>query len=100
VYGFDDRYRGVSGGRLVIFLNKIDISRLGLADGQLVDIVSADGKRSARGFRIVDHPIAVGSAAGYFPELNSVVGLQDFDPTSRTPAYKSVGVRLVKHFTE
>jgi formate dehydrogenase major subunit len=97
VYGFNDRYRGVSGGRMVVFVNTADIARLGLRNEALVDIVSLDGKRVARGFRVVDYPVAIGSAAGYFPELNAVVGLDDFDETSRTPAFKSVGVRLVPH---
>jgi formate dehydrogenase major subunit len=97
IYGFDDRYRGVSGGRFVLFVNAADIARLNLRDGLLVDIESLDRKRVARRFRVVDYPVAVGSVAGYFPELNAVVGLADFDETSRTPAYKSVGVRLVPH---
>ena len=97
IYGFNDRYRGVSGGRLVVFVHTADIARLGLTDGQLVDVVSMDGNRTARGFRVVDYPIAVGSIAGYFPELNVVVGLDDFDEASRTPAYKSVPVRLLHH---
>ena len=97
IYGLDDRYRGVSGGRSVLFINAADIVRLGLIDGQLVDIVSMDGNRTARGFRIVDYPVAVGSVAGYFPELNVVVGLDDFDEASRTPAFKSVPVSLLRH---
>lgn len=80
-----------------MFINAADIVRLGLIDGQLVDIVSMDGNRTARGFRIVDYPVAVGSVAGYFPELNVVVGLDDFDEASRTPAFKSVPVRLLRH---
>jgi anaerobic selenocysteine-containing dehydrogenase len=95
IYGLDDRYRGVSGGRLVVFANTVDLLRLGLADGQLVDIVSIDGTRTAAGFRVVDYPVSVGSVAGYFPELNVVIGLDDYDDSSRTPAFKSVGVRLV-----
>lgn len=97
IYGFNDRYRGVSGGRFVLFVNTADIIRLGLCDGQLVDVESIDGKRTARGFRVVTYPVAVGSVAGYFPELNAVVGLDDVDVASRTPAYKSVPVRLRNH---
>jgi molybdopterin-dependent oxidoreductase alpha subunit len=97
IYALNDRYRGVHNGRLVLFVNSADIKRLGLFDGQLIDIVSLDRKRTAEGFRVVDYPIAVGSVAGYFPELNSVVGLDDFDEASRTPAYKSVAVRLLPH---
>ena len=37
VYGSDDRYRGVYGGRRVIFVNPDDLRELGIADGQAVD---------------------------------------------------------------
>src|SRR5262249_32740941 len=40
IYGLDDRYRGIKGGRRVIFVNPDDVSELGLADGARVDIVS------------------------------------------------------------
>ena len=40
IYGLDDRYRGVSGGRRVVFVNPDDLAELGFADGDLVDIVS------------------------------------------------------------
>ena len=42
----------------------------GLADGDLVDLVSvwSDGERRAPGFRLVDYPTPEGCAAAYFPE--------------------------------
>src|SRR5579875_3390757 len=40
VYGYNDRYRGISGGREVVFVNPADLRANGLADGDLVDIVS------------------------------------------------------------
>ena len=97
IYGLSDRYRGIDGGRLVLFVNPIDILRLGITDAELVDIVSLDGARRATGFRVVDYPVAAGSVAGYFPELNMLVGIDSFDEQSRTPAFKSVPVRLVRH---
>lgn len=97
VYGMSDRYRGVHDGRNVLFVNAFDLLRFGLADGERVDVVSIDGNRRVGGLRAVDYPVAVGSVAGYFPELNAVIGLDQFDETSRTPAYKSVAVRLVRH---
>lgn len=100
IYGLSDRYRGIDGGRLVVFVNPIDICRLGVTDGALVDIVSLDGARRARGFRVVEYPVAAGSVAGYFPELNILVGLDSFDEQSRTPAFKSVPVRLVMHISQ
>src|SRR4029453_8090894 len=40
IYGLDDRYRGVKGGRRVIFVNPPDNERFGLKDGDRVDLVS------------------------------------------------------------
>src|SRR5262249_5149812 len=59
IYGLDDRYRGVKGGRRVIFVNPDDLSELGIPDGSTVDIVSewTDGvARRAPGFRAVAYP--------------------------------------------
>ena len=40
IYGLDDRYRGVKGGRRVVFVNPADIAALGLTAGDRVDLVS------------------------------------------------------------
>ncbi len=41
IYGLDDRYRGVKGGRRVVFVNPADIDALGpQPDGDRVDLVS------------------------------------------------------------
>ena len=40
IYGLSDRYRGIEGGRKVIFLHPDDIAHLGFRDGDLVDIVT------------------------------------------------------------
>src|SRR5687767_176135 len=53
IYGLDDRYRGVKGGRRVVFVNPGDIDDLGLVDGAEVDLVSewrdpSTGERSER----------------------------------------------------
>ena len=40
IYGLDDRYRGVKGGRRVVFVTPADIAALGLAAGARVDLVS------------------------------------------------------------
>ena len=40
IYGLDDRYRGVKGGRRVVFVNPADIEAFGLSDGDRVDLVS------------------------------------------------------------
>jgi molybdopterin-dependent oxidoreductase alpha subunit len=96
VYGLDDHYRGIKGGRRVVFVNPADVSALGLTDGQVVDLVSEwrDGERRAPGFRLVPYPTARGCAAAYFPETNVLVPLDATADGSNTPASKSLVVRL------
>jgi anaerobic selenocysteine-containing dehydrogenase len=97
IYGLDDRYRGVHGGRRVVFVNPDDLSELGLADGSIVDIVSEwrDGsRRRATGFRVVGYPTAKGCAATYFPEANVLVPLDSTAEGSQTPTSKQILVRL------
>ena len=40
IYGLEDRYRGISGGRRVVFVHPDDIAAFGLEDGSMVDLVS------------------------------------------------------------
>ncbi|WP_052441607.1 FdhF/YdeP family oxidoreductase [Streptacidiphilus anmyonensis] len=96
VYGYQDRYRGVSGGRRVVFLNPHDLDALGLDDGDLVDLVSEydDGERRAPGFRATRYPTPRGCAATYFPEANVLVPLDSTADTSNTPSSKSVIIRI------
>ncbi len=96
IYGFDDRYRGLKGDRRVIMVNPIDLVSLGMADGEVVDVVSewVDGERRAEAFRLVGYPTARGCAAAYFPETNSLVPLGSRADVSRTPTSKSVVIRL------
>ena len=68
----DDHYRGIKGGRRVVFVHPDDIAELGFTDGQQVDLVSEwrDGERRAPGFRLVAYATTRGCAAAYFPETN------------------------------
>ena len=77
IYGLDDRYRGIRGGRRVVFVNPDDLAELGIADGDHVDLVSVwkDGERRAENFRAVAYATARGCAAAYFPETNVLVPL-------------------------
>jgi len=92
IYGLNDRYRGVTGRRDVVFLNADDLAELGLQHGDRVDIVSGD--RVLAGQTAVAHSIARGSVAAYFPEANCLIALDNHDRRSGTPAYKSVPVSL------
>ena len=96
VYGLDDRYRGVEGGRRVVFVNELDLRQAGLRDGDSVDLVGVwdDGERRAESFRAVAYPTPRGCAAAYFPEANVLVPLDSTADTSGTPTSKSVVIRL------
>jgi molybdopterin-dependent oxidoreductase alpha subunit len=96
IYGLDDHYRGIKGGRRVVFVNPEDIAALGLTDGQLVDLVGewTDGERRAPGFRLVGYGTPRGCAAAYFPETNVLVPLDSTAETSGTPTSKSIVIRL------
>ncbi|MGC4948310.1 FdhF/YdeP family oxidoreductase [Streptomyces sp. DT224] len=97
IYGLDDRYRGIKGGRRVVLVHPGDAEALGLADGAYTDLVSEwkDGvERRAPGFRVVHYPTARGCAAAYYPETNVLVPLDSTADTSNTPASKSVVVRF------
>jgi molybdopterin-dependent oxidoreductase alpha subunit len=97
IYGLDDRYRGIKGGRRVVFVNAEDIEALSLEAGAIVDLTShyRGETRTVRRFKVVPYPIPRGSAAAYFPEANPLVPLGQHAPGSRTPASKSIVVELV-----
>jgi molybdopterin-dependent oxidoreductase alpha subunit len=98
VYGLDDRYRGVRGGRRVVFVNADDAHERGLAAGDVVDITShfEDGTRVATRFGVVVYDIPRGCCATYFPEANVLVPLGQYARKSHTPASKSVVVTLAR----
>ncbi|MEP0844256.1 MAG: FdhF/YdeP family oxidoreductase, partial [Phycisphaerae bacterium] len=96
VYGLDDRYRGIRGGRRVVLLHADDIQEEGLRPGQWVDLVSHyEGRqRIARRFQVVAYPIPRRCAATYFPEANVLVPVQSVADRSHTPTSKSVRITL------
>ncbi len=96
VYGLDDRYRGIRGGRRVVLVHPDDLAARHLAEGDLVDIISEwhDGERRAEGFRVVPYATARGCAATYFPEANVLVPLDSVAERSNTPTSKGIVVRL------
>ncbi|MFE3106667.1 FdhF/YdeP family oxidoreductase [Kitasatospora indigofera] len=97
IYGLDDRYRGITGGRRVVLVNPADATALGLAEGGYVDLVSEwrDGvERRAPHFMVVHYPVALGGAAAYYPETNVLVPLDSTADISNTPTSKAVVVRF------
>ena len=96
IYGLDDRYRGVHGGRRVIFMNREDIAEAGLSDRQLVNLTShfEGERRTIRDFSVIPYDIPRRCTATYYPETNPLVALGSVAEVSNTPASKSVVISI------
>lgn len=95
IYGLDDRYRGVFGRRDVIFMNTADLASRGLADGDRIDVrAMSQSANTVKGFTAVAYDIPKGCIAGYYPEMNRLIALADYDHKSGTPAYKGIPVKV------
>ncbi|MDB6143067.1 MAG: CbbBc protein [Pseudomonas sp.] len=97
IYGYEDRFRGISGTREVIFMHCNDIARLGFEVGERVLLTTAiepEVQRQVGPFEIVAYDIPEGCAASYYPECNPLVPLWHHAERSKVPAAKSVPVRL------
>lgn len=97
IYGLNDRYRGVFGGRRVLFLNPLDMEARNLEAGQIVDIYSHfEGEvRKAPRFAIVPYAIARRSAAAYYPETNVLIPICSVAAKSNQPAAKCIRITLI-----
>lgn len=99
IYGMDDRYRGVYGQRMVLFMNPDEIKQRGLQEGDLVELSSIwldDVERKVGGFKIVAYDIPVGNVAAYYPETNPLVPLHSVGEGCDTPTSKSVPILINK----
>jgi molybdopterin-dependent oxidoreductase alpha subunit len=99
IYGYDDRFRGIKGTRMVVLMNLDDMSRLGLAEGETVAIVTDwnDGHhREMSGFRVTAYDVPTGCIGTYYPEANALVPLGHYAEGSKTPASKNIPVRIRK----
>ena len=96
IYSLNDRYRGISNGRRIVFLNEADIRAAGLRPRQQVDLVShfAGEERVAHRFTVVPYDIPRRCAATYFPEANVLVPIGSVAEKSNTPASKSVVISI------
>jgi molybdopterin-dependent oxidoreductase alpha subunit len=100
IYGMNDRYRGITGRRDVVFVNERDLGSRGLKHGDLVDLSvvpdpgAKPGERVMRNLTAVAYNIAQGSIAAYYPEANVLVAHDHYDVKSGTPSYKSIPVLL------
>lgn len=89
VYDEEDLYRGTT-SRDVVLMNAQDAAALGVDEGDLVEVASSTGTMTVRASLV---GIARGCVAMYYPEANTLVD-RALDPDSKTPAFKSVPVRL------
>ncbi len=97
IYGYSDRMRGIEGTRTVLLINPAEMRRTGLEPGQVVSLVSDAGDgiaREVRGLTVTPFPLPDGCLGGYFPEMNPLMALSHHDERSKTPAAKSVPVRI------
>jgi anaerobic selenocysteine-containing dehydrogenase len=97
IYGFSDRLRGIEGTRQVLLINPKEIERAGLKEGQMVSLVSDadDGvHREVGPLKVVPFKLPDGCIGSYYPEMNPLIALSHHDEQSKTPAAKSVPVRI------
>jgi molybdopterin-dependent oxidoreductase alpha subunit len=99
IYNEDDRFRGIQGGRYVVFINPEDMAELDLEQGDLVTLTTEAGdgvERSLSELQVVPYDIPRRSIAGYYPECNVLIPLWHFAEASKVPASKSIPVRISK----
>jgi molybdopterin-dependent oxidoreductase alpha subunit len=97
IYSYDDRYRGVYGTRKVLLMNRKDMARLNVSDGETVTVTTESGDqvtREVRGLRATAYDVPQGCCAGYYPECNPLIPWWHHAEGSKTPAAKSIPVRV------
>jgi anaerobic selenocysteine-containing dehydrogenase len=97
VYGYDDRFRGIHGTRMVVLMHRNDMARFAIDEGSRVTLATAveDGvRREMSGFIAVPYDIPEGCIGGYYPECNALLPLWHHAEGSMTPAAKSIPVRV------
>jgi len=98
IYNMEDRFRGVKGTRMVILMNKADIEKRRLREGQKITLqtIADDGiDRRLEGLEIKTYEIPEGCIGGYFPECNILLPLSHYAKESKVPGAKSIPVRII-----
>ncbi len=99
IYGYHDRFRGVRGTRMVLFMHRNDIERLSLAEGDIVRLTTEMGDgvdRHVDGFIVTPYDIPEGCLAAYYPEANPLIPIWHKAEGADTPAAKSIAVSIQK----
>ncbi len=92
IYEYEDIYRGTD-GRDVVLMHADDAAAMGFAADEPVMLESDAGTYGP--VRVFFAPIRRGNLAVYYPEANVLVP-RTIDPSSRTPVFKSVAVRVTR----
>ena len=98
IYGYSDRFRGIEGTREVVLMNPEDIAEAGFTDGQMVRLAGdteANAGRALGGLKLTAYQLPRGTIAGYYPECNVLIATSQHDELSKTPASKSIPVRVL-----
>ncbi len=99
VYSDRDRFRGVHGTRMVVFINENDVARLGLREGDIVSLKTAigdDASRRVDGLIVHAYNIPEGCLGGYYPECNPLIPVWHYAKNSFVPGSKGIPVRIEK----
>ncbi len=99
IYGYHDRFRGVRGTRMTLFMHVNDIERLSLAEGDIVALTTEvdDGVvRCVEGFIVTPYNIPEGCMSAYYPEGNPLIPVWHHAEGADTPAAKSIPVSVRK----
>ena len=97
IYGYSDRFRGIEGTRDVLLMNRDDMARLGIAEGDRVTAatVSDDGvTREVQGLRATTYNVPLGCVGAYYPEANVLLPVWHYAEGSKVPAAKAIPVRV------
>jgi molybdopterin-dependent oxidoreductase alpha subunit len=96
IYEEYDLFRGQK-ERWVVLMNKQDIERLGLKPNDHVTLVNDTGRMEH--VKVSPFDITPGNLMTYYPEANVLIPTA-VDTRSKTPAFKSVTVRIVREINE
>ncbi len=91
IYEEHDLFRGQS-ERWVVLMNEQDIERLGLKPNDRVTLVNDTGRMEH--VKVSPFDIKRGNLMAYYPEANVLIPTE-VDTRSKTPAFKSVTVRVL-----
>jgi len=93
IYDEADIFRNQK-SRNVLYISAIDIEKLGLSNGSIVDVESETG--SLKEIKLAEYNIKPGNVMTYMPEANILIP-QSNDDRSKTPSFKSVSVTIINH---